>query len=59
MFTKNVLRAKDFAKRNLKGINNNKSLITLKGDRDLSIVIMKKPLIMVLMHQQMAPLLNI
>ena len=59
MFTKNVLRAKDFANHNLKGINNNKILITLKGDRDLSIVIMKKPLIMVLMHRQMAPLLNI
>ena len=59
MFTKNVLKAKDFTNHNLQGINDNKTPVALKGDRDSRMLIMKKALIIVFMHQQMVPLLNI
>ena len=43
IFTKTILKTKEFAYHNLKGVINNKNLVVLKGDEDSSVVIMDQP----------------
>ena len=42
IFTKNVLKAKDYTLNNLKGIINNKYHVLLKGDKDSNVFTIDK-----------------
>ena len=43
IFTNNIYATKDYTYHNLRGMIQNKKIVVVKGDKDSSVVIMKKP----------------